>query len=135
MNQPPQFPQFPSPQVVPAQAPAVPAPQYVPGYAPMPAPAQMPPFPGQLPQPARAASFADVDSVGDEGASYPKCTYSNGAPWYLSVSGPTTEQLDNNSGSTTHWITATVRQSPDPAFAAGMTVSVRRLTYCKSACA
>lgn len=121
MNQPPQFPQFQAPGQAPVAP--VPAPQYVPGYAPMPGQSAPQPFPGQLPQPARAA-FADVDSVGDEDSQYPKCTYSNGAPWYLAIQGACKEQVDNNDNSTTFWITATVRQSPDPAFATGMTVSV-----------
>ena len=125
MTQPSNFgppPSFAQPAPAPQYAPGVPMPQQ-----PQPAPMQGTPMQAYVPQGqyAQGAQVAqlDIDSVGDEGSRFPKCTYAGGMPWYLTVAG-CSEVLSFHDSTMTFWIDATLRQSPDPAFGAGMTVAV-----------
>lgn len=88
------------------------APMYAPGYQPMPQ------------APRQNGPQVDVDGAGEEGSEYPKCTWANGLPWYLSVFSCTEFPSYYSKGSNIFCINADVRQSPDPNFSPGMRVSV-----------
>lgn len=153
MNWNPQQPPFPQQtfpgQTAPQQQPAPgfgqgypqqqPAPGFGQGY-PQGAPQGQPPFQGQAPgfgqgypqqlpqnQPrhTQQGPQVDLDSAGDDDAEYPKLHAAGGQPWLLTFVSATEKTSFYEPGSTIFWIVADVRASADPAFTAGMRVSIK----------
>lgn len=98
-------------------------PQYAPGYAPG-YPAQQ--LPQNAPRAQNNAPQVDLDSANAEDATeYPKCHPAGGQPWYFDLAGASERASFHETGSMIVWVTATVRQSPDPAYTPGMLVSIK----------
>ena len=74
--------------------------------------------------PAQNQPMLDLDSAGDEDAEYPKCHAAGGQPWFFTLVSATEKPSFHETG-TIVWVTADIRQAPDPAYTPGMRVSIK----------